>query len=431
MRATRIPKTPLFGLALALAAGLCPAALAGVESETVTFTKHVARILQNNCQDCHHPNGIAPMTLQSYRQVKGWAKMIREVVDTKRMPPWHASPEYGHFSNDRSMAQTDADMLMSWIDNGMPQGDPADMPAPKTYNDEWRIDEPDVVLTMPEEVHIEPSGVMPYENIEIPTGFEEDKWVTQIDIRAGNPKVVHHVLVYARAPEHQEQEMGEFLRLGRGFIAGYAPGTVPVILDGTRAIKIPKGANLIFQMHYTPTGKPEVDRSSIGLKFAEKAPEFEDLTATTINFDFKIPPHADNHEVVADIEFPKSALLYSMTPHMHYRGKGFTYTAKYPDGTEEILLDVPRFDFNWQTSYVLETPRYIPAGTVLHTVAHFDNSANNPANPDPSKPVRWGDQTWEEMMIGWMTISWLSPEQETKFASLDGYKPQPNVAQSK
>lgn len=421
----------LCGLALIVSAGLIPAAFAGDESAEVTFTKDVAPILQKNCQTCHNPEGIAPLSLLTYRQAKGWSKMIREVVETKRMPPWHANPDIGHFSNDRSMPQEEIDTLIKWMETGYKRGDAADMPAPVEFKTEWRIDEPDVILEMPEQVEIQPSGVMPYVNIEIPTGFEEDKWIAQFDIRPGNAKVVHHVLVYARAPEHQQGEMGDFLRLGKGFIAGYAPGTVPVILDESRAIKIPKGASLIFQMHYTPTGKPEIDRSAVAMKFAEKAPEFEDLTATTINFDFKIPPHAEAHEVTADIEFPKSALIYSMTPHMHYRGKAFTYVAKYPDGTEEILLDVPNFDFNWQTSYVLETPRFIPAGTVLHTVAHFDNSANNPSNPDPSKPVRWGDQTWEEMMIGWMTLSWLSPEQELKYGKMDGYKPQPNVEASK
>jgi mono/diheme cytochrome c family protein len=403
----------LFRTILAASLLASPLALAGaVPPEEVTFTKHVARILQENCQECHRPEGIAPLALTTYTQAKNWAPMIREVVSTRRMPPWHADPAIGHFKNDRRLTDEEIATLTAWMDNGFKRGNPEDMPPPLQYDHDWRIGTPDVVLEMPEEVEIPATGVVPYMHITIPTNFTEDKWVKKMDLRAGNPKVVHHILVYARDPEFKQSAANEFLRLGKGFLIGFAPGTVPVDLPDGYAIKVPKGSDLIFQMHYTPTGKPERDRSKIGFVFDDQPPVHEMLTATTVNFEFVIPPHANNHEVTADVTFPQSAVIYGLTPHMHYRGKSFEYIAKYPDGREETLLRVPKFDFNWQTTYILAEPKFLPKGTVMHTIAHFDNSAENPVNPAPDKAVRWGDQTWEEMMIGWMNMSWFDGTEE-------------------
>jgi mono/diheme cytochrome c family protein len=377
------------------------------DPEPITYAKDVSRILRNNCETCHHPNGIGPFSLTTYRQASGWSKMIMEVIDDGRMPPWHADPNHGKFANDRRLSKNEIETIRTWIAEGMPRGEREDLPEPIEYTSEWRIGEPDVVFEIPEEVTIQPTGVVPYMNFEVPTNFTEDKWIKAMEPMPGNDKVVHHIIVYCRAPEFQGGDLNQFLGIGRGFLSGYAPGTVENIFDDRRAVKIPAGSTLVFQMHYTPTGKVETDRSKFGLVFAEGKPEFEVVTATVENFEFKIPPHAKDYEVVAKSEFPGDALLYSMTPHMHYRGSKFKYIVTYPDGKEEVLLNVPTYDFNWQTSYILEEPKLLPKGTKLTAIAHFDNSEENPYNPDPTKPVRWGDQTWEEMMIGWMTLSWL------------------------
>lgn len=392
-----------------------PWAAANTEAGEVTYARHIAPILQKNCQTCHHPGGIGPFSFTTYRQAKGWASMIKEVVVDKRMPPWHADPNHGEFRNDRRLSDADIAAIVKWADSGAPRGNPAEEPAPIDYNlDGWRIGggEPDMIFTMPKPETIPPTGVMPYVNIEVPTNFKEDKWIQEMEAKAGNAKVVHHILIYARSPEEQQSGLGDFLRLGKGFLAGFAPGTVANVEPKGLAYKIPAGATIIFQMHYTPTGKEEVDQSSFGIVFADEPPTHEVLTATTVNFDFKIPAGDPNYRVEAGSKLPKDAVLYTMTPHMHYRGKSFDYIAKYPDGAEKILLRVPNYDFNWQTSYALAEPVYLPKGTTLHTVAHFDNSADNPFNPDPTKPVVWGDQTWEEMMIGWMTLSWVEGEQD-------------------
>lgn len=406
-------------LVLAVMPGI---AQGGGVQEEVTYSKHVAHILKENCQTCHRPEGIAPLALMSYTQAKAWAPMIKEVVTTRRMPPWHADPTVGEFKNDRRLSDEDIETIVKWTESGFKRGNQADMPEPFVWSDEWRIQNPDVVLEMPEEISIEATGVVPYMDIAIPTNFGEDRWIQAMDLLPGNAKVVHHILVFVRDPAHQHTELDEFLRIGKGFLIGYAPGTLPVDLPEGYAIKLPKDSTLIFQMHYTPTGKPEKDRSKIAFKFTDKAPVHELLTATTVNTDFVIPPQAANYRVEANSTFPKNAVLYGMTPHMHYRGKSYDYIAKYPDGREELLLRVPKFDFNWQTTYSFKEPKFIPAGTVMHTVAHFDNSADNPSNPDPNKAVKWGDQTWEEMMIGWMNISWFNGSEADYRASLEQLK---------
>jgi mono/diheme cytochrome c family protein len=386
----------------ALAQDNAPAAEPGVP----TYAKEVSRLVQAKCSSCHHPGGIGPFSLLTYRQTKGWGEMIKEVVSQRRMPPWHADPAVGKFKNDRRLTDQEIATIVTWIDGGRPMGNEADLPEPVKYSEDWRIPGPDAVFELPAEQTIAPSGVVPYREIEVPTNFTEDKWLQAIEARASNPKVVHHIIVFVRSPEMQVGERQDFQRLGRGFLVGFAPGVIPTVLQPGYAVKVPKGSSLIFQMHYTPTGKNETDRSQLGIVFAKEPPQHEVVTATTINGDFLIPAGDPNYQVIAESVIPDNAVLYSMTPHMHYRGKSFEYIAHYPDGKSETLLRVPNYDFNWQTSYILETPARLPKGTRIETIAHFDNSANNKANPDPTKPVRWGEQTWEEMMIGWMNISW-------------------------
>lgn len=413
MRALRVSSCALMVLAAAIAAGAQEHAPA---PGTPTYAKEVSRIIQAKCADCHHPNGIGPFSLLTYRQTKGWAEMIKEVVSDRRMPPWHADPAVGKYRNDRRLTDEEIQTIVKWADGGRPMGNEADLPAPIKYSEDWRIPGPDMVFELPEEQSIDPSGVVPYREIEIPTNFTEDKWLQAIEARASNPKVVHHIIVFVRSPEMQAGERQDFQRLGRGFLVGFAPGVIPTVLPEGHAVKVPKGSSLIFQMHYTPTGKHEVDRSQLGINFAKQPPAREVITATTINGDFTIPAGDPNYRVVAGSVLPDNAILYSMTPHMHYRGKSFEYIAHYPDGKSETLLRVPNYDFNWQTSYILETPARLPKGTRIETIAHFDNSAANKANPDPTKPVRWGEQTWEEMMIGWMNMSWETPGNQTASA---------------
>jgi len=414
-------KSPVAWMAalLSVAAFSMPAFADGEPEEQVTYAKHISRILQENCEECHHPGGIGPFSFTTYRQARGWSRMINEVVSERRMPPWHADPHVNEFKNDRRLTDEEVAMIGNWVENGMPRGNPEDMPERREYDTDvkWRIGggEPDKVWELPEEVNIKATGVMPYLQFVVPSGFEEDTWIQEMEAIPGNSKVVHHILMYVITPEDRRRandDVDEFLRLGNGFLTGFAPGTVANIAPEGLGYKIPAGSSILFQMHYTPTGKEEVDRSKFGVVFSETKPKFEIQTATTVNFDFKIPAHADNHRVVADAVMPKDGVIFSMTPHMHYRGKSFDYYAKFPDGTERHLLSVPFFDFNWQTTYSLAEPEYLPEGTVIHTVAHFDNSADNPYNPDPEKPVTWGDQTWEEMMIGWMSMAFVDSEEE-------------------
>lgn len=379
----------------------------------ITYASHIAGFIQENCQQCHQPNGVAPFSLMNYRQAKGWGKMMKEVVLDGRMPPWHADGSVAHYSNDRSLSDEQKRMIATWVDSGMPRGNPAEEPAPIEWHNEWRIGEPDMIFEMPEEAVIEPTGVVPYQYFVTPTNFEEDKWVNVAEVLPGNPKVVHHIIMFVRNSNEDDGVRGED---DNGFFDAFAPGTVPMDLEPGMARKIPKGADLVWQVHYTPTGKLEKDRSKFGVKFYDGPVEKELVTNAASKHDFAIPPRADNHRVEAEMTFSRAATIYDMSPHMHYRGKSFEYTLIYPDGKKETLLKVPNYDFNWQTTYKLAEPAKVPAGTKLHCVAHFDNSADNPYNPDPDKTVRWGDQTWEEMMIGFFNMSW---EGDTKQAAAD------------
>lgn len=393
-------------VALVVAAGSLPG-YADSEAE-YTFTRDILPIVQEKCQECHQPEGIGPFSLMSYRQVRSWSKMIREVVEDGRMPPWHADPHVGTFSNDISLTSEEKGALLGWIDSGMPQGRPEDAPAPRVYTDGWRMGTPDMVFEMPEEAVIEPTGVVPYLYFRTPTNFEEDVWIEAAEWRAGNSKVLHHIVMFYEDPnfvaDPRDASLGPIA--GRGFLGGYAPGSRPVVHREGVATRIPAGATLIWQMHYTPTGKEERDRSQFGIRFAKGPIVHEYEHAAPANFALSIPPGVDNHRVESELTFPDDVLLYSMSPHMHLRGKSFTYAAVFPDGREQLLLSVPRYDFNWQTTYVLEEPVELPAGTKIRCVAHYDNSSENPYNPDPTKTVTWGDQTWEEMMVGFLSFTW-------------------------
>jgi hypothetical protein len=403
---------------LALLSGLLINSTANAENgksagkETVTYSKQVSRIVQEKCQTCHHPGTSAPFSLSTYEDAVHWSETIREVLTEKRMPPWHADPRYGRFSNDRRLSKEELDTFTSWLDNGMEQGDRKDLPPSKEYADGWVIGKPDVVFELSEEQTIPAKGVIEYQYFRTPTNFKEDVWIQAAEARPGNRAVVHHIIVSFRDPKSKERQNGR--GIGDGFIVGTAPGDMPMILRPGVARRIPAGAELIWQMHYTPNGKEAKDRSQVGFIFykGKEPPTWSAQTRGVTEARFVIPPGAASHPVESEWIIPRDTLLLSFMPHMHLRGKDFEYRAEYPNGKTDILLSVPRYDFSWQTSYRLAEPVLLPKGTKLHCFAHFDNSANNPANPDPKQEVRWGDQTWEEMMIGWADFVWKQPENE-------------------
>jgi peroxiredoxin len=371
---------------------------------TITYTKHVARILQKNCQECHRPGQIAPMSLLSYDDAAAWSETIREVVEDQRMPPWLADPRYGKFDNDRRLPKKDKEALLQWIESGCPKGDDKDLPPAREFAKGWIIGKPDVVLSMEESYDVPatpPKDGVPYQYFTVPTNFKEDKWVVLAEAKAGAPSVVHHVLVFILAPGKKFHPDNPENRV----LCGMAPGDTALRLPPGVAKKVPAGSKLVFQMHYTPDGTARKDRSSVGLIFAKKPPERSAETMAVVSPFFKIPPGDANYKVEGSFKVPFDYQLLGFMPHMHLRGKDFLYEAIDPDGKKEILLSVPRYSFNWQLSYRLAKPHPMPKGSRVHCVAHFDNSVNNPNNPDPKKEVTWGDQTWEEMMIGWMEIA--------------------------
>ena len=371
----------------------------------VTFTKHVARILQTHCQECHRPGQIGPMALMEYDKVVAWSGTIREVVEEERMPPWFADPRHGKFANDRRLSREDRATLLAWIDGGTPRGDDKDMPPPRRFPEGWTIGKPDLVLRMPRSFEIPaetPRGGVPYQYFVVPTGFTEDKWVVRAEARPDAAAVVHHMVIFVLPPGQRFNPDAPGATL-----CGMAPGDMPLMLANGLAKKVPAGSKLIFQMHYTPNGKAFRDRSSVGLIFAREKPKRQVLTKPIHNIRFilrgdRIPAGADNYQIEGTFTFPKNARIVAFMPHMHLRGKDFLYEAIYPNGKKEVLLSVPRYNFNWQSVYRFAEPLWMPQGTKIHCVAHFDNSEKNPHNPDPKVAVYWGDQTWQEMMVGWM-----------------------------
>jgi len=416
---------------------LCVSALAIAATipSQPTFYKDVLPVMQNRCQECHRAGEAAPMQLLTYKEVRPWAKAIREVVTTHKMPPWPADPHFGKFSNDRSLTREEIGMLLAWVDGGAAEGNPADAPKPAQFVDGWGIHKPDVVFEMPNAFEVPASGTIDYQYIVVPTGFTEDKWVTELEARPGNRKLVHHIIAFVRPPgskwlkdaqpgvpyvpphedreerkkHHKDEDNGPPPEL----LVGFAPGMPPGILRAGQAKLVKAGSDIVFQMHYTANGKTGTDRSKVGLVFAAEPPKQRVFTASATNDKFEIPAGDSNYEVESDITFEEPALLVDMMPHMHLRGKDFEYTAFYPTGESEVLLRVPRYDFSWQLFYYLKDQKVLPAGTRIHCVAHFDNSRNNAANPDATQVVRWGDQSWEEMMIGFFDVA-VAPGKDPK-----------------
>lgn len=376
---------------------------AAEKSSTVNYSKHIAPIFRDACVGCHREGEIGPFPMTDYQEIAGWAEMIAEVVGQKRMPPWHANPEFGKFANDCTLSKEQCDLVLKWVADGAPEGDPADLPTPRKYVSGWQLPrEPDIVLNIsPKPFSVPETGEVKYQYFRVDPGFTEEKWVSAAQIVPGNRSVVHHVLVFVRAPGSRGALDGE-----RGFLFGYVPGSITQPYPNGAAKRIPAGSELIFQVHYTPIGSAQTDQSRIGMIFADpNTIEREVITTSALQLRLNIPPEEANYKTSAMLpeELPDCQLL-GLAPHMHLRGKSFRYTSVEKSGARNILLDVPKYDFNWQNGYRLAEPLPMAAGTKIFCEAVFDNSSANPNNPDPKARVRWGDQTSDEMMIGYFDI---------------------------
>lgn len=398
------------------------------------FYRDVFPILQQHCQSCHRPGEIAPFPLETYQQVKGWAGAITADVVSRKMPPWFADPCCGRFSNDPSLSMSEIETIKNWVAAGAPAGYPHDAPQPPHWTAGWNISKPDLEITMPAPVKLPASGDVEYTYEIVPTNFTEGKWVRMSELRPSARDHVHHAVVYIRPPEsnwlrgapvgvpftastlRDPHLMHDAHSTTSDLLLVYAPGSAPENWPEGMAKYIPAHSDLVFQMHYTTNGHPASDQSSLGLVFAKVPPAKRVLTLQLANEHdtIPIPPNADNYRVEVHGTLPNDALLLSFFPHMHLRGKKFEYNIVHPDGTRETLLRV-NYDFYWQLSYILAEPRLLKAGTELEAIAWYDNSKNNAHNPDPNSPVQWGDQTYNEMMVGFFDVAVPADMDKEKF----------------
>lgn len=440
-------------MSIRLLAPLAFAAVSTVPAATPTFSKDVAPILNKHCAGCHRKGDIAPMAFDSYKATRPWAKSIREAVLSRKMPPWFADPHYGKFANDSRLSEAELSAVKAWVDGGTPEGDPKDLPPAPKFIEGWRLGTPDKVVDMGEDFSVTP-GLDSYEHFIVETKFKEGFWIRAAEIKPGNRQVVHHVHVNlirdpAEAGSTSIESMkslnsflereGKLTRVKmdspvvndacaanvpdlpylRGFqegaLASFLPGRQPDVFPEGSAKWVPPGAKLEFVVHYAKiSGKPQTDRTSVGFYTIPGPPQKVLRRMDLRNFFFQIPPNADAHEVKRCYEFEKDKLLLSFTPHFHYRGKDVTYELTRPNGKKEILLKIPKYDFEWQLVYRLKEPVLVEKGSLLTVTVHYDNSPNNKANPAPEKAIRWGDKSEEEMMTSW--IEYLDTDPPAKQA---------------
>ncbi|MBS0204232.1 MAG: redoxin domain-containing protein [Planctomycetes bacterium] len=375
----------------------------------LTFHNRISRILQARCLECHREGGAAPFALDTYENVVAQAGSIRQAIERGVMPPWFAAPpepgQPSHWANDKSLADREKADLLSWLSHGKPAGDPNDAPLPRTFPEGWRVGQPDHIVQLPNPMPVKATGVMPYQDVIVESGLTEDKWIRAMEIRPTAPEVVHHVLVFLLPPADRsktdaDRKAGD--NESDGFFVAYAPGHDALTFAEGFGKRIPAGSRLKFQMHFTPNGTATQDQTRLGFIFTDREPAHLVHVSGIANPKLSIPPGADNHAVNATQTVHADTMVMAFFPHMHLRGKAFRYEALYPDGKKELLLDVPRYDFNWQLSYRLAEPLVLPKGTTLQLTGWFDNSRNNPANPDPTRTVKWGPQTFDEMMLGYV-----------------------------
>lgn len=388
-----------------------------VAATEVTWHGRVSRLMQVHCQECHRDGGIGPFPLVTMEDMVSHAGMVRKVVTKGLMPPWFAArgDGGGHspFVNDRSLPETDRADLLAWLDGGRPAGDVREAPLPRQWADaEWMIGPPEVVYEIPREVEVKATGKMGYVYQVVETGLTEDRWVQALEVLPSARAQVHHVLVFVMAADADRRRVAG----GDNFFAAYVPGSSSMIYPEGYAKKLPKGSKLLFQLHYTPTGVATVDRTRLGLRFASAQPRHEVLVAAAKNVTFAIPPGAAEHVERAVLPVPFEADVLAFMPHMHVRGKSFRYELAESGGGRKVLLDVPRYDFNWQLLYRLAEPLRVKAGSRIEVTAAFDNSSGNPANPDPGRTVRWGEQTDQEMLLGYLEYVVASGEAKASAA---------------
>jgi mono/diheme cytochrome c family protein len=408
-----------------------------------TYSKDIAPILQKNCQSCHRPGEAAPFSMLTFAETKPWATAMKLAVQQKQMPPWFADPKYGHFSNNRALSDADIRTIIAWANAGAPEGDPKDLPPAVNWTQGWSIPKPDLVFQLPEPYKVPESGTVEYKYVIVPTGFTEDKWVQMAEVRPTDRSVVHHIIAYLRepgsnyfkdepkgvffeAPPAKEDEKKDTSALPSDFLVGYAPGQTPEIMQPGQGKLIKAGSDIVFEVHYTTTGKATEDQTKLGLIFTKEPPKERVLTMSAVNGTFAIPPNDPNYKVDATFDVLQNVKLSGVHPHMHTRGKDFEYRLVFPDGRTETILDVPHYNWHWQLWYTLADEIDLPKGTKIECTAHFDNSADNPENPDPSKTVKWGQQNWDEMMVGFFNLVF-----DAKMPAKDLYPPAaPNVPAS-
>jgi hypothetical protein len=370
------------------------------EHKNISYAKTIAPMLNDNCVSCHREGGIGPWAMSDYNMVRGFSLMIREVVRTQRMPPWHADPHVGEFSNDRSLSDDEIRTLVHWVEAGAPRGEGADLLAENSQSwPIWAMGEPDVIIDIPPE-DVPASGVVDYKYKMVTNPLDKDVWVKAAEIIPGDRSVLHHVITSFGELETEGRRAGRLKRGTGGGLGGYVPGAEGKPFPDDTGILLPAGATIEFQMHYTPAGLATTDASRMGLYLYEEPPEHKLDSMVLLNPRILIPAGAPNHSEVMVRTFDQDVLVYSLLPHAHYRGKASEFVAHLPDGTQETLLSVPRYDFNWQTNYDLKEPRFLPAGTKMVHRTWWDNSARNPANPDATRDVPWGQQSWDEMLFG-------------------------------
>jgi hypothetical protein len=358
----------------------------------ISYAKTIAPLLIDNCVTCHRAGGIGPWQMSSYDMIKGFAPMIREVVRTERMPPWHADPHYSAFSNDRSLSKDETKTLVHWIEAGAPRGSGGDPLAElKRAWPQWSLGEPDLIVEIPA-FDVPATGTIPYQMPSVANPLDRDVWVRAVDFLPGDRTVLHHIIATMGVD-------GAGIRDG-GSLGGYVPGAGPMVLPQETGVLMKQGAKFFFQMHYTASGKPARDVSRMGLYFRKDPPPYQFRSAVMAKPTLKIPANTKAHTESASRTFDRDVIVYSLLPHSHFRGKASSFVATYPDGTQETLLSVPNYDFNWQTTYELATPKRLPAGTKVTHSTTWDNSSQNKANPDPNREVPWGQQTWDEMLYG-------------------------------
>ncbi|MGI9324790.1 MAG: redoxin domain-containing protein [Pseudomonadales bacterium] len=388
----------------------------------ISYATDIAPILLNNCVSCHREGGIGPWAMSNYTMIRGFAPMIREVLRTQRMPPWHADPAYGHFSNDRSLSTQQIQTLVHWIEAGAPRGEGEDALAVASiqytqWDAERSLGKPHFVVDIPA-AEIPATGVVDYKYHYVENPIGRDVWVQAAEILPGDRAVLHHVITAFGDIITEGQYKGRMKHTGG--LRGYAPGITNQAFPENTGVFLPANATLEFQVHYTTNGKATVDESKMGLWFYDEPPEQQVFSKFIANGQIRIPPNTKSHAETEEYVLPKDAVVYNLLPHAHFRGKAAEFRAFYPDGSEEVLLSVPNYDFNWQTTYEFEEPKFMPAGTKIVQTNWWDNSAQNPANPDPNIEVTWGEQSWEEMLFGAFLMRLLDEEEASQYRAVGG-----------